>query len=52
MRGGNAFILEFIKSAYIKNTRNEIYLPKFDNYIDCSVPKDSILKIEDISALL
>lgn len=52
MRGGNAFILEFIKSAYIKSTRNEIYLPKFDNYIDCSVPKDSILKIEDISALL
>lgn len=52
MRGGNAFILEFIKSAYIKNTRNEIYLPKFDNYIDCSVPKDSILKIEDISALI
>lgn len=50
--GGNDFILEFLKTAYIKNTRNEIYLPKFDNYMDCSVPKDSILKIDDISNLL
>ena len=52
LKDGNDFILEFIKTAYFKNTRNEIHLPEFSNYIDCSVPKDSILKIEDISALI